>query len=93
MPRKTTESRFRSPLAAGASMRPRPDAAENGMTPAELSGAKEASMRPRPDAAENDALRTPGPAGDEARASMRPRPDAAENRADKIRPIPREWLQ
>ena len=63
--------------AGGASMRPRPDAAENAAERAAGRAAVPASMRPRPDAAENeelarfrDALQL---------ASMRPRPDAAEN--------------
>ena len=36
-----------------ASMRPRPDAAENELEPHLLDGGVAASMRPRPDAAEN----------------------------------------
>ena len=62
----------------GASMRPRPDAAENPRPPrTRCSYSAIASMRPRPDAAENDPQ-------DHRRgrwrvASMRPRPDAAEN--------------
>ena len=63
-----------------ASMRPRPDAAENAVEARHHpTQAVIASMRPRPDAAENatatDGLLGPVP------ASMRPRPDAAENAA------------
>ena len=44
---------------ASASMRPRPDAAENAATTSLVSSAPaRASMRPRPDAAENRAART-----------------------------------
>ena len=68
---------------AQASMRPRPDAAENNRK-AVLHGVdQQASMRPRPDAAENGAegsLRL----GNEG-ASMRPRPDAAENAPSRPR--------
>ena len=64
--------------AAAASMRPRPDAAENGPPLAGHVGRLErASMRPRPDAAENFVLLDRPRQAD--RASMRPRPDAAEN--------------
>ena len=61
-----------------ASMRPRPDAAENRAAPDDGPvRAAVASMRPRPDAAEN---RPPPLAPDrDLGASMRPRPDAAEN--------------
>ena len=46
--------RARLPLSAGlASMRPRPDAAENFRQPAAPPRSRCASMRPRPDAAEN----------------------------------------
>ena len=60
-----------------ASMRPRPDAAENHVSCCPTSSRPRASMRPRPDAAENEYglvahVRHGG-------ASMRPRPDAAEN--------------
>ena len=61
-----------------ASMRPRPDAAENIQCGSAVVGGAAASMRPRPDAAENATL-TSGVLA-YARASMRPRPDAAENR-------------
>ena len=62
-----------------ASMRPRPDAAENPGSPRRPPVRRAASMRPRPDAAENpvSARRDHGIRG----ASMRPRPDAAENAA------------
>ena len=67
-----------------ASMRPRPDAAEN----VDVDGDKEpnssvASMRPRPDAAENASGLARRPAG--RIASMRPRPDAAENVRIEVR--------
>ena len=39
--------------ALGASMRPRPDAAENAAAALQVAGQVRASMRPRPDAAEN----------------------------------------
>ena len=60
-----------------ASMRPRPDAAENDRRDPRGGGECRASMRPRPDAAENAPHRAGvrGAVG----ASMRPRPDAAEN--------------
>ena len=42
-----------------ASMRPRPDAAENGgLRAGERTGSERASMRPRPDAAENNLTRS-----------------------------------
>ena len=78
MPRKT---RGRGPSHVAldaASMRPRPDAAENDGYDSQSLRPRLASMRPRPDAAENRV----GPCGDGKyyyRASMRPRPDAAEN--------------
>ena len=60
-----------------ASMRPRPDAAENvaGAVLRDEHGG--ASMRPRPDAAEN--YRVNALCAAAGVASMRPRPDAAEN--------------
>ena len=78
MPRKTPAVQGDALAPSAASMRPRPDAAENtvGAVKLDLLGSR-ASMRPRPDAAENqfkrvlDALKFC--------ASMRPRPDAAEN--------------
>ena len=80
MPRKTRGKRPHGRdhhRGVGASMRPRPDAAENFETPPAGAPGRGASMRPRPDAAEN--IR----GGDGRRrgliASMRPRPDAAEN--------------
>ena len=80
MPRKTSRD---PPARAGrpaASMRPRPDAAENFGNCAKQAQTNPASMRPRPDAAENcaDAWRSSG----RRWASMRPRPDAAENVAN-----------
>ena len=86
MPRKTAAVRVGTLLPEGASMRPRPDAAENAGCGADrLAGATRASMRPRPDAAEN--VSNPGAWGrPSARASMRPRPDAAENHGSPNRP-------
>ena len=68
------------PVFAGrfeASMRPRPDAAENSRPTGRVVFRRQASMRPRPDAAENSL--TLDPFRGHGRASMRPRPDAAEN--------------
>ena len=81
MPRKTPPSPDGGMEARIASMRPRPDAAENRRRGAHPGPAGAASMRPRPDAAENvvlseDVLRA-------ELASMRPRPDAAENVASR----------
>ena len=79
MPRKTSAAEIGRRLKRPASMRPRPDAAENrddsdqGEARVHL-----ASMRPRPDAAENVRMRRRLRAALVA-ASMRPRPDAAEN--------------
>ena len=53
MPRKTLELRKVTRHYAPASMRPRPDAAENITHEASFSLVVGASMRPRPDAAEN----------------------------------------
>ena len=55
MPRKTWMIRRRiGEAVVGASMRPRPDAAENAAWPHDTTGGQSvASMRPRPDAAEN----------------------------------------
>ena len=65
----------RDPVPEIASMRPRPDAAENGArTEHNIRIWGHASMRPRPDAAENAEHLVSN-----ATASMRPRPDAAEN--------------
>ena len=90
MPRKTRGD----PIAirwwtSPASMRPRPDAAENGRPDVGFRQARLASMRPRPDAAENVA----GEEGRIARrrdASMRPRPDAAENIGEEITKVDAE---
>ena len=81
MPRKTLRvGRTNGGHLAIASMRPRPDAAENAaLADADASQAQRASMRPRPDAAENAAFRAAFRAL--LTASMRPRPDAAENPA------------
>ena len=65
--------------ARSASMRLRPDAAENVLLLALLLDLLAASMRPRPDAAENAAPLFPRESP--LAASMRPRPDAAENGA------------
>ena len=79
MPRKTDAAAVLCGDVRVASMRPRPDAAENKRGSASGTGPPAASMRPRPDAAENihervqEVMRR-------YRASMRPRPDAAENR-------------
>ena len=76
---KPAAPRHRSRGADFASMRPRPDAAENGGARTRMTALALASMRPRPDAAENGRI-PPLPARHRA-ASMRPRPDAAENAA------------
>ena len=61
-----------------ASMRPRPDAAENRRLPRAGLAQRPASMRPRPDAAENGHHQRKEDI-DPGLASMRPWPDAAEN--------------
>ena len=77
MPRKTVCGSVRSRKHEDASMRPRPDAAENAEAGLRLDLDLDASMRPRPDAAENGRrFRVGCSLGN---ASMRPRPDAAEN--------------
>ena len=53
MPRKTPGHIDGRPQDAAASMRPRPDAAENRRRAARRPDEVNASMRPRPDAAEN----------------------------------------
>ena len=78
MPRKTAADSPSGRRVVLASMRPRPDAAENQRHDGDQRGGHPASMRPRPDAAENNrgaAGQRPG----RRAASMRPRPDAAEN--------------
>ena len=55
MPRKTCRNRRRPARGNRASMRPRPDAAENHQEPVLGVPVERASMRPRPDAAENHA--------------------------------------
>ena len=77
MPRKTSLRGLNAQVTGLASMRPRPDAAENLGVDDAGHGPREASMRPRPDAAENRGDR--GRHGGVVLASMRPRPDAAEN--------------
>ena len=71
------------PLRRRASMRPRPDATENGQGLAGLRAGQAASMRPRPDATENQSPLRGLFAG--RRASMRPRPDATENSGVMLR--------
>ena len=86
MPRKTRRNRPAPPLDGRASMRPRPDAAENrGIC---------SSAGPRMSCFNEAAARCRGkPAADRAyavqlvKASMRPRPDAAENRLRDLRPV------
>ena len=56
MPRKTDGGRREAGRQLRASMRPRPDAAENSAGREEDAGVLRASMRPRPDAAENAGL-------------------------------------
>ena len=82
MPRKTARGHHREPPARAASMRPRPDATENGQEAQEGAEAGAASMRPRPDATENG-RHLAGPLHPPP-ASMRPRPDATENRKDPV---------
>ena len=53
MPRKTLTGNRDGSEAEKASMRPRPDAAENSIPPEWMEDLVKASMRPRPDAAEN----------------------------------------
>ena len=77
MPRKTQGASEQALQNIAASMRPRPDAAENVVVGDQHHPATAASMRPRPDAAEN--RRVPAPHPPAEAASMRPRPDAAEN--------------
>ena len=64
MPRKTVPPRAALRWLRAASMRPRPDAAENERREVELDVALAASMRPRPDAAENGGDAPPGGGGD-----------------------------
>ena len=77
MPRKTSRVSVRWNMFITASMRPRPDAAENAINAVLRGDQPAASMRPRPDAAENANLDDRRPI--RRIASMRPRPDAAEN--------------
>ena len=55
MPRKTSECPDAATAVVRASMRPRPDAAENLRERLGIPEPAAASMRPRPDAAENAA--------------------------------------
>ena len=78
MPRKTQDGAVIGGVHEAASMRPRPDAAENTLIARGFRGGPGgASMRPRPDAAENVRVIDWPRIG--VTASMRPRPDAAEN--------------
>ena len=79
MPRKTAVAPERTGDLRAASMRPRPDAAENRRRRKKEEPDDDASMRPRPDAAENRP-EMPVEYMEGYDASMRPRPDAAENR-------------
>ena len=91
MPRKTAGRGRAAGDRRRASMRPRPDAAENVHHLAHVGHHGLASMRPRPDAAENKRLGVePNPPGT---ASMRPRPDAAENIGMAATVLYRWWLQ
>ena len=79
MPRKTHAARLAAVFDLRASMRPRPDAAENSIThpqtaPQTFAGFNEAAARCRGKLTENVQR-----AGLTPLASMRPRPDAAEN--------------
>ena len=78
MPRKTQARDAALDALERASMRPRPDAAENPHEGQPMPLLPLASMRPRPDAAENSPFGATGIVPS-ALASMRPRPDAAEN--------------
>ena len=92
MPRKTPHLDGHLPSRFPASMRPRPDAAENERRRAERQADRRASMRPRPDAAENCDNAVAALAA--LNASMRPRPDAAENpMPDAHRAVPAAVLQ
>ena len=53
MPRKTAAAEQKVAATMSASMRPRPDAAENRVQLVLGAQLRAASMRPRPDAAEN----------------------------------------
>ena len=77
MPRKTAIYEGWTDAEELASMRPRPDAAENVVYCLRVGRMGRASMRPRPDAAEN--IRSSTVLTRSVFASMRPRPDAAEN--------------
>ena len=66
MPRKTQGPTDDGPEPVDASMRPRPDAAENEAQEERLGLDLAASMRPRPDAAENGRRRR-APAGTRSR--------------------------
>ena len=58
MPRKTNVTAAAAGRGALASMRPRPDAAENSLRRPGSGRGAHASMRPRPDAAENSQVMT-----------------------------------
>ena len=63
MPRKTHHRRLLVFGELVASMRPRPDAAENAGANGVPAWARGASMRPRPDAAENQGAEKREPGG------------------------------
>ena len=83
MPRKTSVADGVIDDLGWASMRPRPDAAENGSISEEKAIRRIASMRPRPDAAENAAPLLEGgslnPGFNEAAARCRGKPKNAES--------------
>ena len=98
MPRKTRVRESCRVLPKQASMRPRPDAAENAFNLVDCDGASvRASMRPRPDAAENHVPAAERRRGhwrfNEAAARCRGKPDGRADRrqgvlAASMRPRP-----
>ena len=86
MPRKTTMQQILANIEAVASMRPRPDAAENRSARTTSTRAAVASMRPRPDAAENRAG-----AGNSIRRRRRFNEAAARCRGKPRRVRPNQW--
>ena len=87
MPRKTRGGDYDAAVGCVASMRPRPDATENGLCKELDLVSHRASMRPRPDATENP-LSTQRLMR-RMQASMRPRPDATENACIALTTAPR----
>ena len=89
MPRKTRGCLGHPVFRCRASMRPRPDAAENHHVAAVTAANLPASMRPRPDAAENSRGQGPASASatrfNEAAARCRGKPAAAGLDRDSIR--------